>query len=355
MTDYRKYADLAQRSIDYFYKSNDATQYVNNVYPLIDESENETFNYWWIAHLVDVRIDAYLRTNDDQYLVQAEETYHYNKARNKGTLLHEYYDDMLWNALAGLRLYELTQKKEYLDDAKEVCLDIFDTAWNDHMGGGFAWKRTQLDYKNTPVNAPIMILALRLYQIEKDERYLLTSEKTLDWMRKYLVDPNTQFAEDGINRNGDGKVDTQWQFTYNQGVYIGALIEFYRITKNEQFLKDALKCAQTSFDVIARKGVFDDQGDGGDIGLFKGIEYRYLNLLVKEARSIGLDTSFITNFVHSSCEVLLIHSQKEGHLLCYRDWLEVEMPERIYLSDQLSGVMALESAAAIDSDEAMVL
>ena len=84
---------------------------MNNVYPLRDEKENETFNYWWIAHLVDVRIDAYLRTNDTAYLQQAEETYHYNKARNHNTLLHEFYDDMLWNALAGLRLYELTKKK----------------------------------------------------------------------------------------------------------------------------------------------------------------------------------------------------------------------------------------------------
>ncbi len=42
------------------------------------------------------------------------------------------------------------------------------------MNGGFAWKRTQLDYKNTPVNAPIIILALRLYQVEANERYLTT-------------------------------------------------------------------------------------------------------------------------------------------------------------------------------------
>jgi predicted alpha-1,6-mannanase (GH76 family) len=74
-----------------------------------------------------------LRTKDEEYLKIAEETYHYNKNRNHDTLLHEYYDDMLWNALAALRLFELTKKQEYFEDAKEVCLDIFDTAWNDHM------------------------------------------------------------------------------------------------------------------------------------------------------------------------------------------------------------------------------
>lgn len=348
MIDFNNYAELAQESIDYFYKAETPEQFVNNVYPLRNVEENTVFNYWWIAHLVDVRIDAYLRTKKEQYLQAAEETYRYNKQRNQGTLLHEYYDDMLWNALAGLRLYELTQKQEYLEDAREVCLDIFDTAWNDHMNGGFAWKRTQLDYKNTPVNAPIMILALRLYQIEADERYLNTSHETLKWMREHLVNPETKFVEDGINRNGDGKVDVQWQFTYNQGVYIGALIEFFHVTKDPTYLEEALRCAKTSIETIGASGVFDDQGDGGDIGLFKGIEYRYLKLLFEKAQQFGLDASFIKYFVISSCELLLQHSTKEHHLLTYRDWLVEELPESVYLSDQLSGVMALEAAAAIE-------
>ena len=50
---------------------------------------------------------------------------------------------------------------------------------------------------------------------------------------------------------------------------------------------------KTSFEVIGKDGVFNDEGDGGDIGLFKGIEYRYLNLLVKEAEKVGLDIASI--------------------------------------------------------------
>jgi len=289
MTDFNNYAELAQESIDYFYKAETPEQFVNNVYPLRNVEENTVFNYWWIAHLVDVRIDAYLRTKKEQYLQAAEETYRYNKQRNQGTLLHEYYDDMLWNALAGLRLYELTQK-----------------------------------------------------------RYLNNSHETLKWMREHLVNPETKFVEDGINRNGDGKVDVQWQFTYNQGVYIGALIEFFHVTKDPTYLEEALRCAKTSIETIGASGVFDDQGDGGDIGLFKGIEYRYLKLLFEKAQQFGLDASFIKYFVISSCELLLQHSTKEHHLLTYRDWLVEELPESVYLSDQLSGVMALEAAAAIE-------
>ncbi|EOH89693.1 glycoside hydrolase family 76 protein [Enterococcus villorum] len=341
MNKFEKLADKAQKSIDYYYTSNDKEQWMNNVYPLKEEEQNASFHYWWMAHLIDVRIDAYLRTKDSHYLALAEKTYQYNKNRNGGTLLHEYYDDMLWNGLAALRLYHLTHEKNYLEDAREVCLDIFDTAWNEQMGGGFAWKRTQLDYKNTPVNAPIIILALRLYQLDKNPRYLEISEKTLKWMKENLVQEDSKFVEDGINRMGDGKIDYQWKFTYNQGVYIGVLIEFYHVTKEQEYLDEALQCAKTSIEVLGKTGVFQDEGDGGDIGLFKGIEYRYLQLLYKETNA-----DFIRTFIQSSCDILAKHAEKGDHLLAYRDWLESE-PESVYLSDHLSGVMALESAATV--------
>lgn len=342
MTNYKKYADLAQESIDFYYKSDDEKQFMNNVYPLIDEKDNEVFNYWWLAHLVDVRIDAYLRTREEKFLELAKQTYKYNKSRNHNTLLHEYYDDMLWNALAALRLYEITNEQMYFDDAKSVCLDIFDTAWNDTMGGGFAWKRTQMTYKNTPVNAPIIILALRLYKIDPQEVYLETSKKTLNWLQNTLVQKDTQFIEDGINRNDDGKIDTQWRFTYNQGVYIGALLEFYSVTQDEKYLQQASTCAQTSIKSLTKNGVFDDRGDGGDIGLFKGILYRYLHLLYLETKE-----PFIKEFIESSCDILIKNTYREDHILAYRDWHLSESPKSVYLSDELSGVMALESVMAL--------
>lgn len=344
MIDFKKYANVAQESLDYFYISDDEAQFMNNIYPLTDVKENEVFNYWWLAHLVDIRLDAYLRTKKQQYLDLAENTYQYNKNRNHGTLMHEFYDDMLWNGLAALRLYEVTKKVVYLQDAKLVCTDIFKTAWNEKMDGGFAWKRTQLYYKNTPVNGPIMILALRLHQIEQDENYLETSLRTLAWMQTHLVNTATQFVEDGINRNGDGRIDTQWRFTYNQGVYIGALLEFYHVTNEEKYLEDALKCAQTSIDSLTKKGVFCDVGDGGDIGLFKGIEYRYLNLLYQETKS-----SFIKEFIESSCEILVQNAMIDDHILAYRNWQKVAFPKKVFLADQLSGVMALESAASLNN------
>src|SRR5690606_39804151 len=58
--------------------------------------------------------------------------------------------------------------------------------------------------------------------------------KIYDWQKRMLVDPVTGFVWDGMNREGDGKIDKDWKFTYCQGVYIGAGLELYRHRSEER-------------------------------------------------------------------------------------------------------------------------
>ncbi|WP_225048284.1 glycoside hydrolase family 76 protein [Lacticaseibacillus kribbianus] len=339
--DFETAATLAQASIDHYFGA-PAPQAYNNVYPLTSAAQNQTFNYWWIAHLVDVQLDAYLRTGAPAARALAEATYAHNKAQNHGTLLHEFYDDQLWNALAALRLYRATGKREYLEDATAVCQDIFATAWNDTMGGGFAWRRAMPGYKNTPANAPVMILALRLYQLTLDSAYLTWAQRDLAWMQQVLVDPATQFVTDGVNRLGDGRPDDAWQFSYNQGVYIGALVEFHAVSHDPQYLDYAIQCARTTIARLGASGTIQDGGDGGDEGLFKGIFYRYLALLLKVRPDHEL-----ASFVATSCRQLLaVAVGDDGFILAPRDWRRAPK-QPVNLSDQLSAVMALEAAACV--------
>lgn len=337
-------ATLAQQTLDQLYASEDPLQFVNNVYPLTAKAENDIFNYWWIAHYVDVKIDAYERTHHQSDLDRAQQLYHYNKTRNHGTLIHEYYDDMLWNALAAVRLFHHTKESEYLADAKAVYQDLVDTGWNEITGGGFAWKKTQMSYKNTPVNAPFVILALKLNQIEPEEGYVKQAERTMNWMFETLVDPIDFFIEDGINRQEDMALDTAWQFSYNEGVFIGALVEFYRLTDQMIYLEVAKRCFKATIDRIGDLGVIDDEGDGGDIGLFKGIFYRYSVELFKELASES--ETLIKPFIEKSIKLMLEHKDDGEKLLIDRNWLkENKLP--VFLSDQLSGVMALEAYSKI--------
>lgn len=333
-------ANQGQKSLGYFYGATSPTQYLNNLYPLESEKDNAVFNYWWLAHTVDVKLDAYLRTGNQADLIDAEAVYYYNKTRNNGTVIHDYYDDMLWNALAALRLYQSTKKAIYLDDALAVWEDHVTTGWNDSCGGGFAWRKPQMDYKNTPVNAPFIILSTKLYQILTEEKFLDWAYKAFDWLTDVLVREDG-FVEDGINRQGDGKIDSQWQFTYNQGVYIGACLEFYKITKDYQFVRLANQNAQITISLLSDGKVFKDEGDGGDEGLFKGIFYRYFADLAVVTHNQDYQT-----FIEEGANVLIENAAKEDHLLMGMDWYH-PTEGTIPFSAQLSGIMVLEMAAKL--------
>ena len=145
---------------------------------------------------------------------------------NGETLLHNYYDDMEWMALALLRVYDATGREED-KEAVLVLWESIKTAWNDHMGGGMAWKKDQLDYRTPPPNAPASILASRLYQRFRRPEDLEWARKIYQY-NKSLVDPDTGFVWDGINRLGDGRIDKDWEYTYCQGVFLGAGAGFLR-------------------------------------------------------------------------------------------------------------------------------
>ena len=334
-------ANLAQDSLNYFFKGTES-QFLNNFYPTDSSEDNKTFNYWWLAHAVDVRLDAYLRTNEDRFLQLAEETYSYNRKRNGDTLIHDFYDDMLWNALAAFRLYQVTGKSAYLDDAKIVWEDLVATGWNEECGGGFAWRRSQMYYKNTPVNAPFIILSTWLYQETQHSKYLDWGIKTYEWLRKTLLRDN-EFVEDGINRQQDGQIDTQWQFTYNQGVYIGACLGLYQITGDQQYVQRALRNAEVTIQLLSDGRVFHDEGEGGDEGLFKGIFYRYAAELVAQLPD---KTQALQTFIQAGSTLLVQRAEKEGHLLMGMDW-SLATSGKVPCSAQLSGMMAIEMAAKL--------
>ncbi|GFZ88774.1 hypothetical protein GCM10008018_38560 [Paenibacillus marchantiophytorum] len=112
------------------------------------------------------------------------------------------------------------------------------------MGGGIAWRKDQLDYKNTPANAPAAILAARLFQRFGDAEDLAWAQKIFAWNKAVLRDPGDGFIWEGSNRLGDQQIDKDWQFTYCQGVYLGASLELFACTADQSYLMDARQTAE---------------------------------------------------------------------------------------------------------------
>ncbi|MGO4546071.1 glycoside hydrolase family 76 protein [Paenibacillus sp. 2TAB23] len=325
---------------------NEEAKIMNQWYPKEASQPNENYYYWWQAHVIDVFVDGLNRTGDRKYQARIEAIYEGILASNGGTFLHHYYDDMEWLALALLRIYSITLDEKYKSSVLELWADI-QTAWSDQMGGGMGWNKGQKDYKNTPANAPAAILAARLYQSFGNEADLDWAVRIYKWNLDYLVDPQTGFVWDGMNRNGDMQIDYDWEFTYCQGVFIGAGVELYRCTGEQQYLEDAKRTAAACFDRFAKPNqlILPDEGID-DTGLFKGILIRYLVELQREAPEMNM----IADIIEANAAVFVAKGLEPHYGLCGPSWeKQPELP--VQLSVQLSGVMLMEAAELVKKVE----
>ncbi|MDF2836465.1 MAG: glycosyl hydrolase [Paenibacillus sp.] len=337
-----KRADLAQAALEAQFWNEHIGLY-NIETPCPDGACNTIFHYWWMAHAVDALADGYIRTGDAGYVKRLETLYDGLLKRNGGAFPNELYDDMEWMAISWLRAYEATGVERFKEAALLLWEDI-KTGWNDHMGGGIAWQKSQLDYKNTPANAPAIILACRLFRLFGVEDDLSWAQRIYEWQKANLVDPESGFVWDGMNRTGDGSIDKDWQFTYCQGVYIGAGVELYRVTRDEQYLADAIRTTEATRNALAADstGLFPDEGDG-DGGLFKGILVRYLAELAKTAPGRTRAEELLLDNANS----LWSAARDAERDLFHTDWGSAP-PERVTLSTQLSAIMLLERAADLE-------
>lgn len=318
----------------------------NEVYRA-DNAGGDEFHYWWNAHALDVLIDGYARTGDSIYVDRMQALVDGIRANNGGAWENEYYDDMEWLALAALRAYDLSDDDRFLQISRTLWHDI-QTGWNDDQGGGIAWRKSQMDYKNTPANAPAVILAARLYQRSNDQDDLDWARRIYTWLNDHLVDRSSGLVWDGVNREGDGAIDKDWIFTYNQGVYIGAALELFNATEEQSYLEDAVQTADYVIESskLAPDGILADEGTG-DGGLFKGILVRYLTQLARSDALSEERRSTYRQFLIDNAQMLHEQGIRRPSMLIGPDWQEPP-GSRTDLSAHLSGVMLVEAAARLD-------
>lgn len=330
-------ADGAQQSLtDHFQSRLVGARWLHNTAPL-RLAQLVTFNYWWLAHAVEVRVDGAERRGPGRgpdsaavhasaqsartpnasarsartpsaraRIALAEKTYACILCRNRG-LFNHYFDDMGWLALAAVRLYDATGSERYLADAEALWEHIREKGGSRERPGAIAWRDTQLDYLNAPTNGAFAILSARLAtRVAAREgvraaaaRYAAAADESLDFFTRTLVAGQqaaideglppgpADLVADGLNRHGDGALDTGWLFSYNQGLYVGALVEAFDRTAEAALLDRAVRTAVATLAALAPSGRFvgeparlGERG-GGDAGLFKGIFLRYLELLLE--------------------------------------------------------------------------
>lgn len=302
---------------------------------------NVTFNYWPQAHSLDVLVDAFLRTQSATYTTYMSQWFTGVPVKNGGTFLGQYYDDMGWNALAMLRAYDVTNDTRWKDAVETVWANI-QTGWNTTEGGGIAWQKNELYYKNTPANGPACILAARLYEQFANPSDLTWAQQIYAWEKTTLVDPGTGLVYDGINGNNDGQLDVTDRFTYDQGLFIGAALEMYNITGQTVYLDDAVKTANNTISdpILSPNGLLRDEGQG-DGGLFKGVFVRYFVLLIQNKNLDSGTRNKYLLFLENNAQALWLQGTTRPGLFYGSNWTVAPTGETD-LTTELSGAMLME-------------
>ncbi len=315
---------------------------------------DSAYHYWPQAHALDVILDAYARTGDPKHrqVIEAWRAGVFRK--NKYSFLNDYYDDMLWNALAMLRAYEATGDERFRAAVDTLWTDITG-GWTGAAGGGIMWSKPTPNSKNAISNAPASLLASRLYRLTGDDAYLEWARKTYAWQQAKLVDPATGAVWDHvIAENGAERIRKEWVFTYNQGMYLAAAHALYQITDSAAYLDDAMRAADYALARLSTPdGLLRDEGSG-DGGLFKGIFVRYLAQLILEDDLPAAARARYAAFLKRNADALWNEGANREQMLFGSYWKTRPAADaEIHLTVQLSGAMLLEAAALLEREGAL--
>ncbi len=336
--DWPAIADSAQMSLGYFY---DAT---SKFYTVSNNSDNWV-QYWPTAHTMDVLNDGYIRTNSETFKSKMDDLLIGMKSQNGGTWINHFYDDMEWMALASLRAYKTTGDTKYKGIIDELWPDI-QNGWSADLGGGIWWNKDK-GSKNAISNSPAAIFAARMYEQFGNTSDLDFSKKVYAWVKTNLFNANGS-VYDNIDKNGTVQTSPGWVFTYNEGTFLGAALELYKITGEIQYRDDAVKAANFTIQSLTSNGILKSEGNG-DGGLFKGIFIRYLTRLIIEGDLTPNIKKTFADFVKFNGETLWSKGTNKFYPLFGPFW-GTPPDSQTDLTTQLSGIMLFEAVAELSRD-----
>lgn len=330
-----------------------------------DLSSMATNHYWPQAHAMDVVVDAYKRTSNQYYLDfyplwwTGAPKFNFS-GRPEDPWWNVYVDDMEWIVLTQLRMFESTKKEVYFTKAKQMYNDWIWPTWGPEdeapWHGGITWKTDIKKSKNACSNGPAAIIAARIYAMydlaadpgkKPKQAYLDESVMIFKWLRDNLFDPIEGKVYD--NMNASGKI-SQAIYTYNQGTFIGAAHELYKITGNKQYLADAMKASEYVIDHMSNNEGVPGNSTSGDGGLFHGIFFRYFVKFINEP-DLDMEVRKKCHRYITNCATVMAQQGVNQETLLYGgNWHKApESGDPVSLTPHLSGCMLMEAMCVLKS------
>lgn len=245
-----------------------------------DLSDNlfDTTGWWNSANALIAVIDNARDAGMGSYEYAISRTYNTNITAWNGNFINSYNDDTAWWGLAWVDAYDLTGDSRYLGTA-QIDANYINGYWDGTCGGGIWWDSAKT-YKNAIANGLYVELNAALHnRISGDTTYLQRAQTGWTWFRNSGMINGSNLVNDGLNSSCANNGQTPW--SYNQGVPLAALTDLYQATGNSGYLSQArtLANASTTNTTLNPGGILFDNGGGGDVPSFKGIDVRALVLL----------------------------------------------------------------------------
>lgn len=363
---WKKMADgMTQSLIDKFWGANfkgyEKRYYFNYGSNL---SNMTTEHYWPQAHAMDVIVDAYQRTKDKKYLQMYplwwEGAPRFNfSGRAEDPWWNVFVDDMEWMVLTQIRMFESTDNAVYYKKARQMYDQWIWPTWGPEdeapWYGGITWKTDVEKSKNACSNGPAAIIAARLYNFydkagvsggKAKEEYLNESKKIYAWLKKTLFDERSGAVADNMAKNG--RINRRWIFTYNQGTFLGAAHELYKITGDKQYLADAVKAADYVVNQMStNNGVLTD-ATNGDGGLFHGIFFRYFVKLINDETLDKGTRQKYHNYLTKLATVMSDNGVNHKTMLYSGRWWKAPAnDENVGLTAHTTGCMLMEAMCVL--------
>ena len=186
----------------------------------------------------------------EEYFDTVREPSAYSSYIVSGKESDRFYDDNIWLGIDFADLYSAFGKEKYLQKA-ELIWKFIESGTDSRLGGGVYWCEQKKESKNTCSNAPAAVLALKLYRITGESRYLDAGLSLYQWTKKTLQDTGDGLYFD--NMSLDGKLDKR-KFAYNSGQMMQAAVLLYRITGKKKYLSEAKNLAAACSEKFFRTG-----------------------------------------------------------------------------------------------------
>jgi hypothetical protein len=271
----------------------DAVNVLNNIW--YNSSNGQWQDLWWNSANV-VTMLANVADLDRENLLPVANYYFENtvtaaSAWNDGSFRNAFYDDEGWWAMAWIRVFDLTGNTTYLGASQDIFEDM--QSGEGATCGGHWWSTNRTENESI-ANTLYLAVAASLANRVSDQRAMYEDVATsqYDWfIGSGLINSNNTI-NDGLNLTNCKPGDIVW--TYNQGAMVGALIEMYRLTKNQTFLDTASRIAHGSIDHLTINGILTEHGYPKPLdnvsAQFKGIFVRnlaYIHSMAPDAEYVS--------------------------------------------------------------------